>query len=45
MLKFEGFVAFCALELPKNCALIVADHVPLEPVDVGEGFVANLAGL
>lgn len=45
MLKFECFVTFSAFEFPKDCALIVADHVPLESVDVGEGFIADLAGL
>lgn len=45
MFKFERLVAFCAFEFPKDRALVVADHVPLEPVNVGEGFITDLAGL
>lgn len=43
--ELEGLVALLALELPQQGTLIVADHVPLESVDIGEGLVANAAGL
>lgn len=45
MFEFEGFIAFCTFELSQDRALVMADHVTLEAVDVCEGFVANLAGL
>lgn len=45
MLEFKSFLALRALELSEDGALVVADHVPLQPVDVGEGFVADLARL
>lgn len=45
MLEFEGLVAFCAFELSQNGALVVADHVTLEAVDVRKRLVAYFAGL
>lgn len=43
VLELEGFVAVIALELAERRALVVADHVPLQPVHVREALVANLA--
>lgn len=45
MFKLEGFVAVVALELPQQCALVVADHVTLQAVNIGERLVANFARL
>lgn len=43
MFELERFFAFRAFELAEHCALVVAYHVPLETVHVGECFVAHLA--
>lgn len=45
MFELEGLVAFSAFELPENGALVVANHVPLQAVDIGERLVADFAGL
>lgn len=45
MLKLEGFLAMGTLKLTKHGTLIMADHVPLESVDVSKGLAAHLAGL
>lgn len=45
MLKLEGFLAMGTLKLTKHGTLIMADHVSLESVDVGERFAAHLARL
>ena len=45
VLELEGLLALGALELAQHCALVVGDHVSLEPVDVGEGLVTHLARL
>lgn len=45
MLEFEGFIALGAFKFAQNSALVMADHVTLEAVDVGEGFVANFTRL
>ena len=45
MFELERFVALGALELAEDGALVVADHVPLQSVDVGESLVANFARL
>lgn len=43
--ELEGFVAVVALELPQQCALVMADHVTLQAVHIGKRLVANLARL
>lgn len=43
--EFKRFVAFRAFELPENGTFVVADHVPLKSVHVGESFVAHFARL
>lgn len=45
MFKFESLFAFWALELPENGALVVADHVALQTIHIGERFVTNFTGL
>lgn len=45
MLELEGFIAIVALELAQLRALVVADHVPLQPIHVREALVAYLACL
>lgn len=45
VLELEGLVALLALKLPQQRTLVVADHVPLQAVDVREGLVADAAGL
>ena len=45
MLKLEGFLAMGTLKLTKHGTLIMADHVPLESVDVSKSLAAHLAGL
>ena len=45
VLEFERFIALRAFEFSEHCTLVVADHVSLEAVDVGESFVADLTGL
>lgn len=45
MLEFEGLIALITLELTQQSGLIVTDHVTLQAVHIGEGFVANLAAL
>ena len=41
MLELERLPALLTLELAEVSALVMADHVTLETVDVGEGFVAH----
>lgn len=43
--ELERFLAVWTFEFPENSALVVADHVPLETIDVRECLVANLARL
>lgn len=43
--EFESFIAIVAFEFAQQRALVVADHVPLQPVHVCEAFVADLARL
>lgn len=43
--QFERLVAVVALELAQHRRLFVADHVALQPVHVGKGFVALGTGL
>lgn len=45
MFKFESLFAFWALELPEDGALVVADHVALQAIHIGECFVAHFTGL
>ena len=45
MLEFERFVAVGAFEFAQSGALVVADHVTLETVDVGEVFLTHAARL
>lgn len=45
MLKLEGFLAMGTLKLTKHGTLIMADHVPLESVDVSKSLAAHPAGL
>jgi len=45
MFELERFLAFGTFELAENRALVVAYHVPLETVHVGERLVAHLARL
>lgn len=45
VLEFKGFVAVVAFEFAQRGALVVADHVPLQPVYVRETLVADLARL
>lgn len=45
MLEFKGFIALGAFEFAQDCTLVMTDHVTLEAVDIGEGFVANFARL
>lgn len=45
MLKLEGFLAMGTLKLTKHGTFIMADHVPLESVDVSKSLAAHLAGL
>ena len=45
VLELEGFFAFWTLELAQHRTLVVADHVALKTVHIGECFVAHLAGL
>ena len=45
MLEFERFVAVGAFEFPEPGALVVADHVTLETVHVGEILLTHAARL
>jgi hypothetical protein len=45
MFKFEGFITLWTLELAEDRTLVVAYHMPLQSIHVGEGLVANLARL
>jgi len=45
MFELERLFALGTFELAQHRALIVAYHVPLETVNVGERLVAHLAGL
>lgn len=45
VLELEGLLALGALELAQHGTLVVGDHVPLQPVHVGESLVAHLARL
>lgn len=45
VLEFEGLATFWTFELAEVSALVMADHVTLEPVNIGECLVADLAVL
>lgn len=45
MFKFKSFITIVAFEFPQQGALVVANHVPLQSVHVGEALVADLACL
>ena len=45
VLELESLSAVCALEPPEDGGLVVRDHVPLQPVHVGELLLAHLAHL
>lgn len=45
MFELERLFALGTFELAQHSALIMAYHVPLETVNVGECLVAHLAGL
>ena len=45
VLELESLSAVCALEPPEDGGLVVGDHVPLQPVHVGELLLAHLANL
>jgi hypothetical protein len=45
MFKLEGLVAVGALEFTQSSRFVVADHVTLQTVDVGEVLLANTARL
>lgn len=45
VLEFKGFVAIIAFEFAQQCAFVVADHVSLQPVNIREALVADLARL
>lgn len=45
MLELESFIAIVALELTEPCALVVTNHVPLQPIHIREALVADLACL
>lgn len=40
VLQFERLVAVVAFELAQHRRLLVTDHVTLQPVHIGKGFVA-----
>lgn len=45
MFELESFFALRTLELAKDGTLVVADHVALQAVNIGELLVAHLARL
>ena len=45
VLELESLPAVGALEPPEDGGLVVRDHVPLQPVHVGELLLAHLAHL
>jgi Tfp pilus assembly protein PilP len=45
MFKLEGLVTVGALEFTQSSRFVVADHVTLQTVDVGEVLLANTARL
>ena len=45
MFKLEGLVAIGALEFAQSSRLVVADHVTLQAIDVGEVLLAHAARL
>ena len=45
VLELESLPAVGALEPPEDGGLVVRDHVPLQPVHVGELLMADLAHL
>lgn len=45
MLEFECLVAVLAFEFAQQRRFVVADHVALQAVHVGERFLAQLAAL
>jgi hypothetical protein len=45
MFKLEGLVAVGALEFTQSSRFVVADHVTLQTVDIGEVLLANTARL
>ena len=45
VLKLERLITVVALEFAQQGRLVVADHVSLQPVNVGEYFVARFAAL
>ena len=45
VLELESLSAVGALEPPEDGGLVVRDHVPLQPVHVGELLLAHLANL
>lgn len=45
VLELEGLVAVGALEFAQQRRFVVADHVALQAIHVGETFVADFAAL
>lgn len=45
MFKFEGLVTVGALEFAQSSRFVMADHVSLQTIDVGEVLMANTARL
>ena len=45
VLELESLATVRTLEPPQTSGLVVRDHVPLQPVNIGELLVANAAGL
>lgn len=43
MFKFEGLVTVGALEFAQSSRFVMADHVSLQTIDVGEVLMANTA--
>lgn len=43
VLKFKSFVAFGAFEFSKDGTFIVANHMPLEAINICKRFIANFA--
>lgn len=43
--ELEGFTTFRTLELTEVCTFIMADHVTLQTVNIGEGLVTDCADL
>lgn len=45
MFEFERFVTVGAFEFAQQSRFVVADHVPLQAIHVGETFLAYFAAL